>query len=61
MIRKDLNLPEKWITPSILSKYYTRKAKLSYKLVNKTKPEMDNEETKRQRKDYVIYMMPALL
>ncbi|KAL4465340.1 hypothetical protein ABPG72_017094 [Tetrahymena utriculariae] len=61
MIRQELNLPEKWITPSSLSKYYTRKAKLSYKLVNKTKPEMDNEETKKQRKDYVIYMIPALV
>ncbi|KAL4500765.1 hypothetical protein ABPG72_016271 [Tetrahymena utriculariae] len=61
MIRQELNLPEKWIKPSSLSKYYTRKAKLSYKLVNKTKPEMDNEETKKQRKDYVIYMIPALV
>ena len=30
-------------------------------MVNRTKPDMDNEESKRQRREFVLEMIPAIL
>ena len=39
---QDLDRESDFIHPSNLSRYLNKKAKMSYKSMNKTKPEMDD-------------------
>ena len=61
LISKDLDLAPNWIHCSCLQRYYKKYANLSFKMVNRTKPDMDNEESKRQRREFVLEMIPAIL
>ncbi|KAL4463837.1 hypothetical protein ABPG74_005774 [Tetrahymena malaccensis] len=58
---QELGLPESFISTSGFRKGMVQKCKMSFKRLSYCKPNMEDDETKRQRELFVLEMAPMLL